>query len=251
MPNLSFLKKELKEFTRTPKGLILLVLFIFFAIASPILAKYMNELLLAIASDVPITLPEPTLQDAWLQFYKNTSTIFVVYIIIITGTISQEKNKGSIILVLTKKVTRFNLIFSKFLAGIIAFTALYIVSVLLGGWYTNYLFGAYIYDGLYISLLIFWLMGVFFTALAIFMSVIGKTPTSSALLGFFGFAVLQILSISSRIALFNPAGASSIVNGILVGSIELGDLWIQIVSTLLGTIILFVSGYMIFKKQEI
>ncbi len=251
MPNFNFLKKELKEFTRTPKGLILLVLFIFFAIASPILAKYMNELLLAIASDVPITLPEPQLQDAWVQFYKNISTIFIVYIIIMTGSISQEKNKGSIILVLTKKVTRFNLILSKFIAGAIAFTALYIVSILLGGWYTNYLFGEFLYPGLYISLFIFWLMGLFFTSLAILMSVLGKTPTSSALLGFFGFAVLQILNISTRIALFNPAGASSLVNGVLYGSVELGDLWIQIVSTLLGTMILFISGYLIFKKQEI
>ena len=83
------------------------------------------------------------------------------------------------------------------------------------------------------------------------MSVIGKTPTSSALLGFFGFAILQILSISSRIALFNPAGAPSIVNGILAGSIDLGDLWIQVTSTLLGTIILFILGYFIFRRQEI
>jgi len=251
MPNLNFLKKELKEFTKTPKGLILLSLFIFFAIASPILAKYMNEILLAIASDLPIVLPEPQLKDAWLQFYKNMSTIFIVYLIIMTGVISQEKNKGSIILVLTKKVTRFNFMISKFVAGIIAFTVLHLVSILISGWYTNYLFGAFFYEGLPISLFIFWLMGIFFTALGVFMSVIGKTPTSSALLGFFGFAILQILSISSRIALFNPAGASSIVNGILAGSIDLGDLWIQVTSTLSGTIILFILGYFIFRRQEI
>lgn len=251
MPNFSFLKKELKEFTKTPKGLILLVLFIFFAIASPILAKYINEILLLVASDTPITLPEPEFQDAWLQFYKNLSTVFIVYIIIVTGSISQEKNKGSIILVLTKKVTRFNLIMSKFIASAIVYTILYLVSVLLSGWYTNYLFGEFVYQGLYMSLFIFWLMGIFFTALAILVSVIGKTPTSSALLGFFGFAVLQILNISSKIALYNPAGASSLVNNVLMGSIELGDLWIHIVSTLLGTIILFVTGFLIFKKQEI
>ncbi|MCK7486713.1 MAG: hypothetical protein MZU97_15285 [Bacillus subtilis] len=126
MPNLSFLKKELREFIKTSKGFILLGLFLFFAISSPILAKYMNELLLTIASDVPIVLPEPRLQDAWLQFYKNVSTIFIVYIIIMSGSVSQEKNKGSIILVLTKRVTRLNFVVSKFVAGIIVFTLLYL-----------------------------------------------------------------------------------------------------------------------------
>lgn len=251
MPNLNFLKKELREYTKTPKGLILLILFLFFAIASPILAKYMNELLLTIASDIPITLPESTLEDAWMQFYKNMLTVFIVYIIIVSGLVSQEKNKGSIILVLTKRVSRFNFVFSKFIGSFVIFTALYLVSILIGGWYTNYLFDSFVYDGLYMSLVIFWLMGLFFTALGTFVSVIGKTPTSSALLGFFGFAIMQIANISPKIALYNPAGASTLVNGILAGAISLDHLWIQIVATLLGTLIFFIASYVIFKKQEI
>ncbi len=251
MPNFSFLKKELREFIKTSKGFILLGLFLFFAISSPILAKYMNELLLTIASDVPIVLPEPRLQDAWLQFYKNVSTIFIVYIIIMTGSVSQEKNKGSIILVLTKRVTRLNFVVSKFVAGIIVFTLLYLLSVGLAAWYTQVLFQAFWYEGLEISLFIFWLMGVFFTALAIFASVIGKTPTSSALLGFFGFAVLQILSISTNIAMVNPAGASTLVNAVLAGSVAPNDLWVQIVVTLASTLVFLGSSFLVFRKQEI
>ncbi|MCK7486712.1 MAG: hypothetical protein MZU97_15280 [Bacillus subtilis] len=102
-----------------------------------------------------------------------------------------------------------------------------------------------------ISLFIFWLMGVFFTALAIFASVIGKTPTSAALLGFFGFAVLQILSISTNIAMVNPAGASTLVNAVLAGSVAPNDLWVQIVVTLASTLVFLGSSFLVFKKQEI
>lgn len=252
MHKMNFFKKEIQEFIKTPKGLILLILFIFFGISSPLLAKYMNEILLSVASDIAITLPEPRIEDAWMQIYKNLSTIcFIVYLIIMTGSISQEKNKGSIVLVLTKNVSRWNMIVSKFFGGVTIFTILYLLSILLGGWYTNILFGQFAYDGLYISLFIFWLSGVFFTALAIFVSVIGKTPTTAALLGFFGFALLQILNISSKIAMFNPAGALSLANAILTGSIELNDLWIQIIATILGTLLLLVEAFHIFRKQEI
>lgn len=252
MLRLELLKKEFREYIKTPKGLILGVLFLFFAIASPVLAKYINEILLAVAADIPITLPEPTLQDSWLQFYKNMNTIcIIVYLIVMTGAVSQEKNKGSIILVLTKKVTRFQFLFSKFLVGTAIFTVLMIVSVLVSGWYTNLLFGSYQYEGLIASNIMIWLMGVFFTAMALLVSVLGKTATTSALFGFFGFAILQVLNISSSISRFNPAGASSIVNEILVGTITVGELWVPIASALAGTLIMFVLSYLIFKKQEI
>jgi hypothetical protein len=94
-------------------------------------------------------------------------------------------------------------------------------------------------------------MGVFFTALAIFISVIGKTPTNSALLAFFAYAVLQIINISSDLALYSPAGASTIVNGIIAGTIDMGDLWLPILSALLFSMILFWSSQLFFKKQEI
>lgn len=252
MKRISFYIKEIQEFIKTPKGIILLILFVFFGVSSPLVAKYMNEILLAIASDISIVLPNPTIQDSWLQIFKNLSTIcFIVYLIIMTGSISQEKNKGSIVLVLTKNVSRWNMIFSKFLSGVTIFTVLYIVSMFLGGWYTNILFDQFSYEGLTISLIIFWLTGVFYTALAVFVSVISKTPTTSALLGFFGFAVLQILNISSDIALYNPAGGSALVNSIVTGTIDLSNIWIQILAALFGTFILLYVSYCVFKKQEI
>lgn len=252
MLKFEMIKKEFKEYLRTPKGLILLILFLFFAISSPALAKYMNEILAAVAGDIQISFPDPTLQDAWIQFYKNMNSIcIIVYLIVMTGTVSQEKNKGSILLVLTKKITRLQLLLSKFIVGSVVFTILFFASSLLSGLYTQTLFGAFSYDGLVQSLILTWLMGLFFTALALFVSVVGKTPTTSALLGFFGFAVLQVLNISMDLAMFNPAGASSIVNGIITGSVEIIELWLPMLSAIIATIGLVFCSYMIFKRQEI
>ncbi len=94
-------------------------------------------------------------------------------------------------------------------------------------------------------------MGIFYTALAIFVSVIGKTPTTSALLGFFGYAVLQILNISNEIAMFNPSGASSIVNGVIAQTIDVQEIWIPILSVVIFSGLLFTLSQVIFRKQEI
>ncbi len=252
MLKVELLKKEFMEYVKTPKGLILLVLFLFFAISSPATAKFMNEIIAAVATDITISFPDPTLYDSWGQVFKNMNSIcLIVYLIVMAATVSQEKSKGSILLVLTKKVSRFQFLMSKFIVGSLVFTGLLIISTLASAWYTNLLFDGFMYEGFWMSLLLFWLMGIFYTALALFVSVLGKTATTSALLGFFAYAVLQILNISMDLAIFNPSGASSLINGILTDTLDQSRLWINILSASLFSLILFISGFLIFKRQEI
>ena len=140
MLNMSFFIKELKEIIKTKKLVIMVSLFIFFAILSPLTARYINEILASLGQGVSITLPEPTLIDSWGQYFKNLSSIcLIVYLIVMTGSVSHEKSKGSILLVMTKRVSRFNFLFSKLLSGILLFTVCYIISFVISGFYTNIL----------------------------------------------------------------------------------------------------------------
>jgi len=252
MLNLAFVKKELQEFVKTPKLFIVLCLFAFFSILSPLTARYMNELLATLASDVQISFPDPTFRDAWIQLYKNTTSLcLIVYLIMMTGTVAQEKSKGSILLVLTKKVSRFQFLLGKFVAGALLWTAGWVATLLIGGLYTQILFHEVIYEGLFLSVVLMWLMGLFYTALAILASVVSKTPTIAALLGFSGYAILNLLNVSETMATYNPSGAASLVNGILYGTISSSIGLICLFSTLAGTILVFSSSYLIFKRQEI
>jgi ABC-type transport system involved in multi-copper enzyme maturation permease subunit len=252
MLKLSLLKKEIYEYIKTPKLLILGAAFIFFATSSPLLAKYMNEILASVASDLDITFPDPTLNDAWVQFFKNMHTIaMIIYLIVMTGTVAHEKSKGSIALVLSKNVSRFEFLLGKFISGALVMTVLTLISIILSSYYTHSLFGDYLYDGFIQSMILFWLMGLFYTSLGLLMSVISKTPTSAALFGFLAFAILQIANISSDLAPFNPAGSTTIANEILANTYDLSTIWIPNVVTGLSTIILFLLSYVIFKRQEI
>jgi len=252
MVKTELIKKEINEYIKTPKGIILLAVFVFFALSSPLMGRYMNEIIATVAPDIVFDFPEPSLVDGWGQVFKNFSSIcIIVFLILMTGTVSQEKSKGSILLVLTKKVSRFEFILSKFLVGSLAFTILFIGSSFISAWYINSLFGSYIYDGLFMSLLLFWLMGIFFTALAVFVSVIGKTPTTSALMGFAGYGILQILNISIDLSLFNPSGAPAIVNEIMKGTIQMSEMWKPIVVSILAVGFFFSAAQYFFKRQEI
>ncbi|MGD9910649.1 MAG: ABC transporter permease [Candidatus Izemoplasmatales bacterium] len=252
MFNVQFVKKELQEFVKTPKLIIVLSIFAFFAILSPLTAKYMNELLSAVASDVQISFPDPTFRDAWIQIYKNTTSLcLIVFLIMMTGTVAQEKVKGSILLVLTKRVSRFQFLFGKFIAGAIIWTASWGVTLLIGMFYTQILFQEVIYEGWLLSVVLIWLMGLFYISFAIFASVIAKTPTVAALIGFTGYAFLNLLNISETMTKFNPSGAISLVNGILSGTISLSTGIICLISTIVGMVLLFLWSFLIFRRQEI
>lgn len=252
MFNISFLKKEIKESYRTKRFLILAALFVFFAILSPLTARYMNEIIASLGQDIQIILPDPKMTDSWVQFYKNmTSICLIVYLIIATGLVSSEKSRGSIMLVLTKRVSRFNFLFSKFVASISLFTLVYIVAILINGYYTYYLFGTFVYDGFWISLILLWLMGVFYTALALLFSVLTKSPTTSALLGFLGFGIFSIFNVVPNAAKFNPSGGIYFINRMLSGLISSSDQIINIVSTLVISTLIFIATLLIFRKQEI
>lgn len=252
MLNLNFLKKEINETIKTPRLMIIGFLFIFFAVSSPLLAKYINEILKLASADIGITLPDPTYLDSWAQFYKNmTSICFIVFLIIMTGTVAQEKSKGSIVLVLTKKVSRGNFLVSKYVSGALLFTVCFWVAALINGLYTNSLFGESYYSGLISSLVLLWLMGLFFTAVAVFVSVIGKSPTVSALFGFLAFTIISIFNAFKGFLIYNPGGASSLVNSILLGTSTSQQIYTNMIATIIGTIVIILVSYGIFRKQEI
>lgn len=252
MLNLGFFKKELREIIKTPKLIIIASVFLFFSILSPLTAKYINEILAASLKDVQLVLPTPTYKDAWLQFFKNmTSMCLLVYLIIMTGSIASEKSKGSILLVLTKKVSRFNFLSSKVLAGILLFTASYLVSLLISGYYTYVIFDAVSFNGLFTAIVLMWLLGIFFTVTAIFTSTISKSPTIAALLGFAIYAVLNILTVFSSLNKFNPVGAGSVINNIIAGTSDISDNIISIISLVVLSIIMYISSLFIFRRQEL
>jgi ABC-2 type transport system permease protein len=252
MINVSFLKKELMEMIRTPKLMIITAVFVFFAIIGPLSAKYMSELLEMFASDIQITFPEPTHMQSWEQFYSNiTSISMIVFLILMTGTVASEKAKGSVYLVLTKNVTRTSFVLCKIIAGFLLFTGMYVLSILIGWYYTSILFGQVFYEGLFLSLISVYVLGLFFTMVAVMLSIVLKSTTHAALIAFGVYAFLNILTVFNGLNRFNPAGSAMLAMEGLKGENVRFPLVTNMIVTIALTVFLMVLSTRTFKKQEL
>jgi ABC-2 type transport system permease protein len=142
---LTLLKKELLEQWRTKKILIISIVFLFIAVSSPIIAKLTPELLKNISvPGLTINLPEPTYKDSVDQFIKNISQIgLLVLIFVVAGAVSDEKNRKTLEILLTKPVSRAKFIWSKFASYFVSLAVIYFVSSAIFYLYTVTTFSAF------------------------------------------------------------------------------------------------------------
>ena len=80
---------------------------------------------------IKISLPEATIFDSWAQFFKNTTQMgLIVLVIIFSGLISNELSKGTLINMLTKGLSRKTVVLSKFTSSTLVWTLAYFLSAL-------------------------------------------------------------------------------------------------------------------------
>src|SRR5947199_10811237 len=105
-----FLRKELRESLRTNRLLVVVAIFAILGIISPLTAKYTPELLKFLgtgSSGVTIILSTPTVKDAIAQFIKNVAgTGILIAILLPTGLVARQRERGTVAFVRTKPVTR-------------------------------------------------------------------------------------------------------------------------------------------------
>jgi ABC-2 type transport system permease protein len=139
------LRKEILELLRTYRLLVAAALLVFFGLTSPLLAKYMRELIGMVpdVGDIALIIPIPTTMDAVLQYIKNIGQFGILLALLLgMGSIAQEKEKGTAAMMLVKPMPRSTFILAKFTA----LALLFVVTVLLAGlgcyYYTYLLFEA-------------------------------------------------------------------------------------------------------------
>ncbi|MFZ5989051.1 MAG: ABC transporter permease [Bacillota bacterium] len=251
MKGLAFLMKEIKEILKTHKIFILPAVFLFFAFSSPLTAKYINEILKSIGG-VDITLPEPTYLDSYAQFFKNFNSIcMIVLILSFMGTVVDEKVKGSVILVLTKHVSRMQFVTSKFIAAVVFFTVSYALSALACIYYTYLLFPKFYNENLWLSIVLFWIYGVFVISITVFSSTISKSHMMAAIFGFIGYIAAPLITYIPVIGRFTPGQLESLSMDILTGVKTVGDTVGPVIVTLLVIMLFLTGSVMVFRKQEV
>ncbi|HSN11374.1 MAG TPA: ABC transporter permease subunit, partial [Propionibacteriaceae bacterium] len=101
----AFLVKELREVAATWRLYVLPVTLLVCALASPLLAKATPYLVSTVAN-LPITLPDPTVADAYAQWTKNLGQVALLVVIVsFSGAVNGERSSGTAAMALSKGLT--------------------------------------------------------------------------------------------------------------------------------------------------
>lgn len=206
----AFLKKEWMEWSRTGRLLVLLLVFVLFGIMNPAVAKLTPWLMESMAESLAdagmaVAAVRVDAMTSWTQFYKNIPVGLIIFILITGGNFTGEYEKGTLIPVVAKGLTRRKILAAKsvFLYG--TWTALYWICFGITYGYNAYFWDNGIAENLFFAASCTWLYGVWLVAFHIFFSSVSKS-SSQVLMGTGGAAAgVYLLAMFPKIDAVLPA----------------------------------------------
>jgi ABC-2 type transport system permease protein len=250
---LAFLKKEIFEYVKTYKLLIMLMVFTVFGITNPLLAKLLPDILESLVEDnVIISLPEPTAFDAWTQFFKNATQMgLIVMVILFSGVLSSELSKGTLINLLTKGLSRTAVILSKYTCMVLVWTTSIALCFVLTYGYTVYLFPKDETSNLLFSVFCLWLFGLFLLSALLFSAALTKSNYGCMLITGIVVVACMIMNIISSVHKYNPISLATDNMGLIMNSIEVSSLYSAIMISCLLSLIFVSLSVVIFQKKPL
>lgn len=248
-----FLKKEILEYTKTYKLLIMLMVFAVFGITNPLMAKLLPEILGSLMTDsISMTLPEATAFDAWTQFFKNATQMgLIVMTILFSSVLSSELSKGTLIIMLTKGLSRTVVIFSKYTCMVLIWTISIALCFGLTYGYTVYLFPGGLTVNLLFSTLCLWLFGVFLLAVLLLAATLTKNNYGCLLITGAAIVVCMLVNIIPAAHKYNPISLATDNLELITNSIEVSSLYCSILISCLLSLLLVVLSVLIFRKKQL
>lgn len=249
----TFLKKELLESIRTYKMFILLIVFLLLGIMNPLIAKLTPEIVeTAMPAGMDITVAAPTAMDSWLQFYKNVGQIGVlVIVLVLSGMLSAELSKGTLINLLTKGLSRSVVILAKYTYMILMWTAGYALSYLVTWGYTVFLFPKDSAANVLLSAFFLWVFGVFLLAVLMLGAVLSGNSYGGLLITGGVFVICMLLNMFPVVHKFNPLTLGSDNVALIQNTVKPGEFFPAVGTAVIIVVLAIAGSVMLFGKKQL
>lgn len=225
----AFLKKEWMEMTRTGRLLILIIIFTIFGIMNPAIAKltpWMMEMLEdSIAqSGLQIGVVTVNALTSWTQFYKNAPMTLIVIVLMSSGILTNEYQKGTLVQVVAKGLSRKKIMLSKMIVTYGCWTALYLLYFGITYGYTAYFWGGDEVPHLLFGVFAYWLFGMVVLAVLMAFSAAANSG-GQVLLGTGG--VMAVLFFANYVPKLQKYLPLQLMNGLqtAVGAMEVKEFY--------------------------
>jgi ABC-2 type transport system permease protein len=249
----AFTKKEIREGLRTYRYMILIAVFFLFGMMSPLLAKLMPNIFAGIEMQgVQIIMPEPTVLDAYSQFFKNLTQMgILVLLLVFGGMLSNELTKGTLINVLAKGLSRNAVILSKYVAAVLLWTLAYGMAAIVNYGYTEYLFSQTSVINLGFSMLCLWLFGCLILALILLSSTITSGNFGGLILSAISIVMMLLINVFPKLAKYNPITLASKNVALLSGEATVDDLMLTVMITCGLTAASILLSIILFNRKKL
>lgn len=182
----AFLKKELLEQLRRGRLMILGILFCLFGIMNPATAKMLPWLLEMMSEQLAengmlLTEPEVNALTSWTQFFKNMPVLLIIFIVMFSGILTAEYQKGTLINVITKGMKRWKILLSKLLIVSVFWTVGYLITFGITYGYNEYFWDNSIVQNLPAAVLGYYLVGLWLISIMLLASAALKSAPAPIL----------------------------------------------------------------------
>ncbi len=214
------LRKELLEQWRTYRALVVGAVLLAFGLLSPLTAKLTPELVRLIPNGDQLAglIPAPTALDAVAQYLKNMSQFAVILALLLAmGAVTQEKERGTAAMMLSKPLPRWAFLAAKFAALGLVFGGSLVLAGAGAYYYTWLLFGPLdlaAWAALNGLLLVFTLV---YVAVTLLCSVLTRSQAAAGGIAFGVLVVLAILGAIPQIGQYLPGELVTWAGRLIVG----------------------------------
>lgn len=246
------LRKELWELIRTYRFLVSAIVLVFFGFLSPLLAKYIRELISLVpdVDEIALIIPVPTTIDAVIQYVKNSSQFGILIALLLgMGSVAQEKEKGTAAMMLVKPLPRSVFILSKFAA----LTILFILTILIAAsacYYYTYLLFEALNVGAWLALNALLIIQILvYVAMTILSSTLLRTQIAAGGLAVGGMLVLVIFGSIPGLGRYFPGELTNWGTRLILGETQAS--WAALIISLGIILASLTAAILIFRKQEL
>ena len=135
------LKKELREHLKTYRLLIVVAVFLFFGLGTPLMFHYLPSLM-ENTGEMKVTVPDFTATDVVNEYFGTITQIgLLVVLLVAMGSVARERERGTAMMTLSKPVGYGAFIASKLAALSIIFGLGIVLGAIACYFYTGILFG--------------------------------------------------------------------------------------------------------------
>ena len=251
----AFIQKEFTEVMRNSKLLICAIIFILLGIMNPAIAKITPWLVEQFSNATSgagmlIQTMEISALTSWEQFFKNMPMGIVFFVLMFSGIVAAELQKGTLINIVTKGMPRWKIMVSKLILLLVLWTGMYFASYIITYVYNDFYWDNDTVNNIFFSVFCLYLFGVWLISLIILMSALADNSAAVSI-GVCGvFLLSYLLGIIPAIQDYLPTklkGSSSLIYELA----KPADFTGAIVVVAIWSLADIIMGIFIFNKKNL